>query len=82
MFYEIDCGPGGIVWEMHSEESEYLRTYRDEGDMLYDAALLRKMNHEIKFYTQAEYNLNIEMETLVENEMFSPGLDNSLLSAL
>ena len=38
--------------------------------MLYDAALLYNLHHEVKFYTQAEYNLQVQMETMIENEMF------------
>jgi hypothetical protein len=81
MFYEIDCGPGGIVWELHTE-NEYLRAYSSEGDMMYDAALLHNLHHEVKFYTQAEYNLQVQMETLIENEIFSQGLDKDRLSPL
>ena len=81
MFYEIDSGPGGIVWELHTE-NEYLRYYPNEADMLYDAALLHNLHHEVKFYTQAEYNLQVQMETLIENEIFSKRLDYRNLSAL
>jgi hypothetical protein len=81
MFYEIDCGPGGIVWELHTEDN-YLRNYPDEGAMMYDAALLNHLGHEVKFYTQAEYNLQVQMETLIENEIFSARLDSARLSAL
>ena len=81
MFYEIDNGPGGIVWELHSE-NDYLRNYPDEGAMMYDAALLNHLGHEVKFYTQAEYNLQVQMETLIENEIFSKRLDYRNLSPL
>jgi hypothetical protein len=50
--------------------------------MMYDAALLNHFGHEVKFYTQAEYNLTVQMETLIENEIFSKRLDNARLSAL
>ena len=69
MFYEIDNGPGGITWELHTE-NEFLRVYPTEADMLYDAALLHNLYHEVKFYTQAEYNLQVSMETMIENEIF------------
>jgi len=82
MFYEIDNGPGGLTWELHSDISDYLRTYDSEGEMMYDAALLNYLGHEVKFYTQAEYNLSVQMETLIENEIFSKRLDSARLSAL
>jgi nanoRNase/pAp phosphatase (c-di-AMP/oligoRNAs hydrolase) len=82
MFYEIDCGPGGIVWELHSDVSDYLRSYDTEADMMYDAALLNHFGHEVKFYTQAEYNLSVQMDTLIENEIFSRRLDSARLSPL
>ena len=81
MFYEIDNGPGGITWELHTE-NDYLRSYRNEGDMMYDAALLNNLHHEVKFYTQREYDLQVQMETLVENEIFSGRLDNRSQSTL
>jgi hypothetical protein len=81
MFYEIDNGPGGIIWEMHTE-NDYIKSYPSEGDMMYDAALLNFLGHEVKFYTQAEYNLQVQMETLIENEIFSKRLDYRNLSAL
>lgn len=80
-FYEVDCGPGGIVWEMHVED-EFIKSYPSEGDMLYDAAMLTNLQHEIRFYTQAEYNLEQEMLTMVENEIFYRRLDSNRLSAL
>lgn len=82
MFYEIDCGPGGIVWELHDEQHEYLRSYPSEADMMYDAALLHNLHHEVKFYTQAEYNLQVQMEILIENEIFSSRLDSHTPSPL
>jgi hypothetical protein len=69
MFYEIDNGPGGITWELHTED-DILRSYPTEADMLYDAALLYNLHHEVKFFTQQEYNLNVQMETMVESEIF------------
>ena len=80
-FLEIDCGPGGLVWEMHVED-DFIKSYPSEADMLYDAAMLCNLQHEIRFYTQAEYNLEQEMLTMVENEVFYRRLDNYSLSAL
>ena len=81
MFYEIDNGPGGIIWEMHTE-NYFIKSYPSDGDMLYDAAMLANLQHEIRFYTQAEYNLEQEMLTMVENEIFYRRLDSNRLSAL
>lgn len=65
-FLEIDCGPGGIVWELHSDD-HYLRTYDSEAAMLNDAALLRMVDVPFRFYTQAEYNLEMSVEIMIEN---------------
>ena len=64
---EIDCGPGGIVWEMHSKNHEFIRSYATEEDMLMDAALLKMLGHKIRFQTQSEYNLEVMMEIMIEN---------------
>ena len=66
-FIEIDCGPGGIVWELHTEHHDHLRTYESEGAMLNDAALLRMVDVAYRFYTQAEYNLEMQVEIMTEN---------------
>jgi len=71
---EIDCGPGGIVWEMHNQEFEFLRSYPNEGAMLYDAALVKKLGHDVRFYTQAEYQLEAQVEILIENELLGSGI--------
>lgn len=65
-FLEVDCGPGGIVWELHSDD-HYLRTYDSEAAMLNDAALLRMVDVPFRFYTQAEYNLEMSVEIMIEN---------------
>ena len=66
-FLEIDCGPGGYVWELHSDDNDHLRTYDSEGDMLNDAALLKMVDVCYRFYTQAEYNLEMQVEIMTEN---------------
>lgn len=78
MFYEIDCGPGGIVWELHTDD-DILRAYPTEADMLYDAALLYNLHHEVKFYTQAEWNLQVQMETMVESDIFGRKSDRQVV---
>ena len=66
-FLEIDCGPGGMVWELHSDSHNHIRTYPSESAMLNDAALLRLVNVPYRFYTQAEYNLEVCVEIMIEN---------------
>jgi hypothetical protein len=70
-FIEIDCGPGGIVWELHSDDNEHLRTYESEAAMLNDAALLRMVDVDYRFYTQAEYNLEVQVEIMTENGVWN-----------
>ena len=64
---EIDCGPGGIVWEMHTEDHQFVRSYGSEGEMLKDASLAKMLGHDLRFHTQAEYNLEVMVEILIEN---------------
>lgn len=66
-FLEIDCGPGGYVWELHSQHHDHLRTYDSEAAMLNDAALLKMVDVDYRFYTQAEYNLEMQVEIMTEN---------------
>ena len=82
-FVEIDCGPGGIVWESHSDEfGEYLRTYDSEARMLDDAAFCYHLGMKVRFYTQAEYQLQSQMEIMVENGIFGPDIDNGISAAV
>ncbi len=71
-FLEIDCGPGGYVWELHSEDHEHLRTYESEAAMLNDAALLKMVDMSYRFHTQAEYNLEVMVEMMLENGVWNP----------
>ena len=66
-FLEIDCGPGGIVWEMHGQDHQFIRSYGSEGEMLKDASLAKMLGHDLRFHTQAEYNLEVLTEILIEN---------------
>ena len=70
-FIEIDCGPGGYVWELHSEDHDHLRTYENEAAMLNDAALLKMVDVSYRFHTQAEYNLEVMVEMMLENEVWN-----------
>ena len=64
---EIDCGPGGLIWEMHTEDHQFVRSYGNEGEMLKDASLAKMLGHDLRFHTQAEYNLEVMVEILIEN---------------
>jgi hypothetical protein len=70
-FLEIDCGPGGIVWELQSDGHNLIRTYDSEAAMLNDAALLRMVDVPFRFYTQAEYNLEVQVEIMTENGVWN-----------
>jgi hypothetical protein len=66
-FVEIDCGPGGYVWELYSQDHDHLRTYESEAAMLNDAALLKMVDVSYRFYTQAEYSLEVAVDVMIEN---------------
>ena len=68
---EIDCGPGGIIWEMHTEDHQFVRSYGSEGEMLKDASLAKMLGHDLRFHTQAEYNLEVMVEILIENPEYA-----------
>ena len=62
-FYEIDGGPSGMWWEGTVEDrGPYIGTWNTVEDMLATARILSKIGHEIRFYTQAEYELNLSLE--------------------
>ena len=62
-FYEIDGGPSGIYWEGAVEkQGPYIGTWTDTIDMLAAAKMLKVIGHDIRFYTQAEYELNLFLE--------------------
>lgn len=69
-FYEIDCGPGGTVWEAHNERLQYLRSYESEDAMLKDAAFCSTLGADIRFHTQGEYQLHTYVETMLENDIY------------
>jgi hypothetical protein len=70
-FLEIDCGPGGIVWEMHGQDNQFIRSYGSENDMLKDAALAKMLGHDLRFHTQAEYMLEVSVEIMLENGVWN-----------
>ena len=61
-FYEIDGGPSGKWWEAMKDESYYLGTFDSTEKMLDTARILSMIGHDIRFYTQAEYELNLALE--------------------
>ena len=64
-FYEIDGGPSGLWWEgMVDKDGPYLGTWAKEY-MLEVARILSLANHPICFHTQAEYELNSQLEEML-----------------
>ena len=62
-FYEIDGGPSGMWWEGSVEDrGPYLGSWTETKDMLDTARILSMIGHDIRFYTQAEYELNMALE--------------------
>jgi hypothetical protein len=59
------------VWELHAEHHDHLRTYESEAAMLNDAALLKMVDVDYRFYTQAEYNLEMQVEIMTENGVWN-----------
>lgn len=64
-FYEIDNGPGGIWWEGRMEDGPYVGTWEENG-MLETARILRLANHPVRFHTQAEYQLDSQLEEILD----------------
>jgi hypothetical protein len=73
--YEVDNGPGGITWacsinEYDCEGSTYLTDYSNEGEMMNAASIFRKLGHDVRFHTQAEYELHMQLEIMLENDIY------------
>jgi hypothetical protein len=64
-FYEITSGPGGIWWEGRMEDGPYIGTW-DESGMLEIARILRLANHPVRFHTKAEYELDSQLEDMLD----------------
>ena len=62
--FEIDGGPSGIWWEVRVEDGPYLGTW-DKEPMLEIARVLSLADHPIRFHTQAEWELNLELEEML-----------------
>lgn len=69
-FYEVDNGPGGLTWTATKEDWGHLRSYNTEGEMLNDAAFVYALGAEVRFYTQAEYQLQTQLEVMLENDIY------------
>lgn len=64
-FYEIDGGPSGIFWEGRVDEEQiYLGTW-DKEPMLEIARVLSLAYHPIRFHTQAEWELDSQLEEML-----------------
>lgn len=62
-FYEIDGGPSGKWWEGSVKGTHtHIGSWDNTIDMLATAKMLKVIGHEIRFYTQAEYELNLFLE--------------------
>lgn len=62
-FYEIDGGPSGMWWEGSVEDrGPYIGSWTETIDMLATAKMLKVIGHDVRFYTQAEYELNLFLE--------------------
>jgi hypothetical protein len=65
-FYEIDGGPSGIYWEGRvDEDGPYLGSFHYRQEVMMIAGILSLANHPIRFHTQAEWELNLELEEML-----------------
>ena len=64
-FYEVDGGPSGMWWEVRvGEDGPYLGSW-DKEPMLEIARVFSLADHPIRFHTQAEWKLNVELEEML-----------------
>ena len=65
-FYEIDGGPSGIYWEGRVGDSgPYLGFFYNVSHVLETARILSLADHPIRFHTQAEWELDSQLEELL-----------------
>lgn len=65
-FYEIDSGPGGIYWESRvDEDGPYLGVFHYRQEIMEMARIFSLADHPIRFHTQAEWELNLELEEIL-----------------
>ena len=64
-FYEMDGGPSGVWWEGRvGNDGPYLGMW-DKEPMLEIARILSLADHPIRFHTQAEYELDLQLEEML-----------------
>ena len=64
-FYEVDGGPSGMWWEVRVDgDGPYLGSW-DKEPMLEIARVFSLADHPIRFHTQAEWELNLELEEML-----------------
>ena len=63
-FYEIDGGPSGIWWEGSVDNCPYLGTWDIHG-VLETSRILSLADHRIRFHTQAEYELDLQLKEML-----------------
>lgn len=65
-FYEIDGGPSGLWWEGRvDEDGPYLGVFYYRQEIMEMARILSLANHPIRFHTQAEYELDSQLEEML-----------------
>ena len=65
-FYEIDGGPSGTWWEGRvDDDGPYLGLFQYRQEVMKIAGILSLANHPIRFHTQAEYELNSQLEEML-----------------
>jgi hypothetical protein len=65
-FYEIDGGPSGIYWEGRvGDDGPYLGFFYNVKHVLETSRILSLADHRIRFHTQAEYELDSQLEEIL-----------------
>jgi hypothetical protein len=65
-FYEIDGGPSGIFWEGRvGDDGPYLGTWVTTHAVLEVARIMNLADHRIRFHTQAEWELDSQLEEML-----------------
>ena len=64
-FYEVDGGPSGIWWEGRVDDGPYIGMFYTRAHLIDTARILSLANHSIRFHTQAEYELDSELEEML-----------------
>lgn len=65
-FYEIDGGPSGVYWEGRvGDDGPYLGFFYNAKHVLETARILSLADHRIRFHTQAEWELDSQLEEML-----------------